>query len=84
MGDDRKGWREVLFGKASPPRTAINTPVQRSEWEIVAEQRRNTGQVARDWLAALRGQPQSPVRVCPEGHPVVPGSTTCSYGHYVG
>lgn len=78
-------WRDRLFGTArvAPPR-ATTDPEPISGWENLARSRRRAGKGVGDLVAALRGRPASPVVVCPYGHLVPEGSTTCSYGHYVG
>lgn len=77
-------WLQRLFPRKTPSRGMTTEPEGRSQWEVLAEENRRTSRSAGDLWATLRGRPRSPVRVCPEGHQVPDGSTTCPYGHYVG
>lgn len=78
------GWRERLTGKAIPPTQSTTEPESRSNWEVIAGSQRRAGAGVGNFFRSLRGKGATPVRVCSAGHVVPEGSTTCSYGHYVG
>ena len=78
------GWRERLMGKTIPPAQTTSEPESRSNWEVIAGRQRRASAGVGDLFRSLRGKSASPVRVCSDGHVVPEGSTTCSYGHYVG
>lgn len=77
-------WKDRLLGKTSPSAPATTQPERRSQWEVIAAQKRRAGASNRSLFDVLRGRAPAGQVVCPQGHPVLPGSSTCTHGHWVG
>lgn len=78
------GWKDRLLGKTSPSAPVTTRPERRSQWEVIAGEKRRTGASTKSLFDVLRGRAPAAHIVCPQGHPVPPGSSTCAQGHWVG
>lgn len=85
-GFKQRGGGNRIFGptQAAPPPPPVSAPEPITQGERLAQNTRGLGNALKNFMRAMKDQPGLPMRTCPEGHLVPPGSTTCSHGHYVG
>lgn len=79
-------WRDRLFGpsRAAPPAPPTSAPEEISQGERLAQVSRGFGKAFENLRRGLKHESPLPMRTCSQGHPVLPGNSTCTHGHYVG